>query len=303
MIREIHHVESIEFVSKAEALRILQAAARREGRPDHRGPAGQPAAGLVPDQARRPGQRLGWSKSSLAPRGADGKPRYISPAIDEVKDREDDTKKILSATSTIKILLAALAALLVLASVLLVANTIRLSIFARRREVEVMRLVGATNWFIRWPFVIEGLIVGLLRRAGRGRAAVGREGDGRRPVVGPLRADRGAADDQLHAARRCCCWPPAWRSRRSAPASRCGASCASSESRTRRWPAGRRRYDRVRDGPSVETGDPGARGACRRARDPRCRPVPGRPSGGPPGASCATCSSRTARRSARRRPT
>jgi cell division transport system permease protein len=48
----------------------------------------------------------------------------------------------------------------VLASILLVANTIRLSVFARRREVEVMKLVGATNWFIRWPFVIEGLIVG-----------------------------------------------------------------------------------------------------------------------------------------------
>ena len=48
------------------------------------------------------------------------------------------------------------------ASVALIANTIRLSIFARRREVEVMKLVGATNWFIRWPFVIEGVIVGFL---------------------------------------------------------------------------------------------------------------------------------------------
>ena len=48
------------------------------------------------------------------------------------------------------------------ASVALVANTIRLSIFARRREVEVMQLVGATNWFIRWPFVIEGVIVGFM---------------------------------------------------------------------------------------------------------------------------------------------
>ena len=53
-----------------------------------------------------------------------------------------------------------MAILLVLASIALIANTIRLSIFARRREVEVMKLVGATNWFIRWPFMIEGVIVG-----------------------------------------------------------------------------------------------------------------------------------------------
>ena len=43
---------------------------------------------------------------------------------------------------------------------LLIANTIRLSLYARRREVEVMKLVGATDWFIRWPFVLEGVIVG-----------------------------------------------------------------------------------------------------------------------------------------------
>lgn len=52
--------------------------------------------------------------------------------------------------------------MLVIAAVLLIGNTIRLSIFARRREVEVMRLVGATNWFIRWPFIIEGLIFGVI---------------------------------------------------------------------------------------------------------------------------------------------
>jgi cell division transport system permease protein len=50
--------------------------------------------------------------------------------------------------------------LLTIASILLIANTIRLSLFARRREVEVMKLVGATDWFIRWPFVIEGMLVG-----------------------------------------------------------------------------------------------------------------------------------------------
>ena len=80
--------------------------------------------------------------------------------IDDVKNREGETDKILSATSLVKVIAAGLAALLVFASIALVANTIRLSIFARRREVEVMKLVGATNWFIRWPFVIEGVIVG-----------------------------------------------------------------------------------------------------------------------------------------------
>jgi cell division transport system permease protein len=50
---------------------------------------------------------------------------------------------------------------LMVSSTLLVANTIRLSIFARRREIEVMKLVGATNWFVRGPFMIEGLLCGL----------------------------------------------------------------------------------------------------------------------------------------------
>jgi cell division transport system permease protein len=52
--------------------------------------------------------------------------------------------------------------ILIGASIMLIANTIRLSIFARRREVEVMKLVGATNWFVRGPFMLEGLITGLV---------------------------------------------------------------------------------------------------------------------------------------------
>ena len=49
-----------------------------------------------------------------------------------------------------------------IAAVLLISTTVRLSIFARRREIEIMRLVGATNWFIRWPFVLEGFMTGLV---------------------------------------------------------------------------------------------------------------------------------------------
>ena len=47
------------------------------------------------------------------------------------------------------------------ASTVLISNTIRLSIFARRREIEVMKLVGATNWFVRGPFMLEGVLTGL----------------------------------------------------------------------------------------------------------------------------------------------
>ncbi len=82
--------------------------------------------------------------------------------LDEVRNRRQDTDRIVNATGLVKGVTAGLATLFLVASIALVANTIRLSIFARRREVEVMRLVGATNWFIRWPFVIEGVLVGLM---------------------------------------------------------------------------------------------------------------------------------------------
>jgi cell division transport system permease protein len=89
--------------------------------------------------------------------------RLVSdPAIADVQNRQAQTNKILSATRIVKLTMALLAALLVAASVLLISNTIRLSLFSRRREVEVMKLVGATDWFIRWPFVIEGLFLGAL---------------------------------------------------------------------------------------------------------------------------------------------
>ncbi len=73
-----------------------------------------------------------------------------------MSNKKNDTKKILEVTNLVTITAAALTVLLTLASILLIANTIRLSLYARRREVEVMKLVGATDWFIRWPFVIEG---------------------------------------------------------------------------------------------------------------------------------------------------
>jgi cell division transport system permease protein len=92
--------------------------------------------------------------------GGGGGGGAIDPAIQSVSNKRNDTKKILEVTNLVTITAAALTVLLTIASVLLIANTIRLSLYSRRREVEVMKLVGATDWFIRWPFVIEGVVVG-----------------------------------------------------------------------------------------------------------------------------------------------
>ena len=117
-------------------------------------------------------------------RRAERQAKPITPAIQGVNDSHQAANKIRSVTGAVKIVLIVIAALLLIASVMLVGNTIRLSIYARRREVEVMRLVGATNWFIRWPFVIEGLIVGLAGAA----LAVGILYLGKVTIVDPLAA-------------------------------------------------------------------------------------------------------------------
>lgn len=47
-------------------------------------------------------------------------------------------------------------------SIFIISNTVKLAMFARREEISIQKIVGATNWFIRWPFVIEGMIIGLI---------------------------------------------------------------------------------------------------------------------------------------------
>jgi cell division transport system permease protein len=80
--------------------------------------------------------------------------------VNDVKWGEETTKRVLTVAKWVSITFLVAILLLVTASTLLIANTIRLSIFARRREIEVMKLVGATNWFVRGPFMLEGLLQG-----------------------------------------------------------------------------------------------------------------------------------------------
>ena len=84
------------------------------------------------------------------------------PGVDDVNWGSSTAKRVLTIAEVIWIAFLVAVVLLVVASTLLIANTIRLSIFARRREIEVMKLVGATNWFVRGPFMLEGLLCGLI---------------------------------------------------------------------------------------------------------------------------------------------
>jgi cell division transport system permease protein len=152
------HVASIQYVSKEQAY-----AQERKKHKEAYGALGTanplpPTFRVTPDKP----DNISKVRNALSPVGPSGQRTVVDPAIDEVSNREEDTNKILSVTRVVKLTTALLAALLVVASVLLIANTIRLSLYARRREVEVMKLVGATDWFIRWPFMIEGVLVGAL---------------------------------------------------------------------------------------------------------------------------------------------
>src|SRR5919199_2745147 len=86
----------------------------------------------------------------------------LPAGVDKIDYAEKKTERILAVTNVIKYIFLLGSVILLAASTILIANTIRLSIFSRRREVEVMRLGGASNWFIRGPFMLEGVICGLI---------------------------------------------------------------------------------------------------------------------------------------------
>lgn len=157
LTQDTPHVGNVVYVSKAEAY-----AKEKQQNPEAYELLG---SNPLPDTFRvtpdSPGN-VDKLRDALAPATASGERSVIHPAIDEVKNRRDETNKILAGTKVVKLSIGFLAALLILASVLLISNTIRLSLMARRREVAVMKLVGATDWFIRWPFVIEGILVGAM---------------------------------------------------------------------------------------------------------------------------------------------
>jgi cell division transport system permease protein len=160
-IRAIPNVKEVDFLSKADALAEFRRDYGQENRDVLQELRGNPLPAnfiVRPDDAAN----LDAIRAAIRPPNESGKPTYLSPIVQQVDNRQATANKIEEVTGALKLVLTVITVLLIGASLLLIGNTIRLSIYTRRREIEVMRLVGATRWFIRWPFMIEGVVVGML---------------------------------------------------------------------------------------------------------------------------------------------
>ena len=151
------YVKSVRYVSPEAALHTLTTDAQKD-------------ASVLPTNPLPPAFYIKLTDPSKA-----GQVSSAAGQIDGVKNcgsppcvtyGKEIADKVLTVTKWVLVFLGSLMALLGIAAVVLIANTIRLSIFSRRREIEVMKLVGATNWFVRVPFVLEGMLTGFFGAAG-----------------------------------------------------------------------------------------------------------------------------------------
>jgi cell division transport system permease protein len=143
------YVKSVVFVSKEQALLDM-----KKKHPD--------LVAALPSNPLPDAEVVTATKGEYTQRIAQSLQNPVPPGVQQVKWAAKTTKKVLKFAHFIEIVFAVAGLILLGASTLLIANTIRLSIFARRREIEVMKLVGASNWFVRGPFMLEGVLTGLI---------------------------------------------------------------------------------------------------------------------------------------------
>lgn len=148
-IRRLPDVARAEFVTKQQALERM-----REQFKEH----ASLLAGLEEENPLPDAVEVRLKDAVATQRVADAVKQQ--PEVDEVKYARDMVQRLLQFTRAINLVGAGLVVLLMLTAVLIISNTIRLTVFARRREIGIMKLVGATDWFIRRPFVLEGILLG-----------------------------------------------------------------------------------------------------------------------------------------------
>src|SRR5207245_9974641 len=153
-MRATQALARVDYVTQDEALaRVVDTAARR---PDIQ----------IVDTSSNPRQRsleIKVAHAQDAPRVAASLREEIGKGVvNDVVDNPQVVDKLLTITRVLSIGGVAVLAMMLIVALFVIVNTIRIAVHARRDEIEIMKLVGATDWFVRWPFILEGLLVGAL---------------------------------------------------------------------------------------------------------------------------------------------
>ena len=150
VIKQQDGVSAVEYRSKAEALEILKQRWGESGYMlDSLGKNPLPASILI-------------SVDSLDNAGEVAKFAGTLEGVDDIQYYQETVDKLTKITNFLQIGALIIMIFLVVVSVVVVSNTVKLTVFARAKEIRIMKYVGATNWFIRGPFLAEGIIIGVL---------------------------------------------------------------------------------------------------------------------------------------------
>ncbi len=149
-LNEISYVDHVAYVSKEDAMKVMRKrwgdkAYLLDGLTDNP----LPRSLQVTLKDIRDSEKLADAASKMT-------------GVEDVKYDKTEISKILKITNAIQIGALVVILFLVIVSIVVVANTIKLTVLARGREISIMKFVGATNWFIRGPFLAEGILIGIL---------------------------------------------------------------------------------------------------------------------------------------------
>lgn len=148
-IRAMSNVGSVQVISKEEGMKQL----KQDIGPQYQDILAQYKTSPLPVQlvikAKDPNQTLQVASEV----------RHVQ-GIAQVQDGQPYVKPLFKTLNVLRDIGLVFVIALLVTSMFLISNTIRITIFSRRREIEIMKLVGAANWFIRWPFIVEGMLIG-----------------------------------------------------------------------------------------------------------------------------------------------
>ncbi|MBO5478637.1 MAG: permease-like cell division protein FtsX [Clostridia bacterium] len=151
-IKNIDGVNNVQFVSKEEGMNEL-----KESYKDNASALEGMSSDFLPDS-----YRVTLSKLELNEQIQEQITAIVGEDLDEIKSSNETISTIMKIGNGIRIFTFVLLIILILFAVVIISNTIKLTVHARRKEISIMKYVGATNSFIRGPFIVEGILIGLI---------------------------------------------------------------------------------------------------------------------------------------------